>query len=488
MIITILIILPFLSGLAAFFLSGRSVRNWALAVSLAELCIALYATSVFVPQAGLQQVLNLPWIPALGIHYHVGIDGIGLLLILLTALLMPFILYSTAQNNLSKPGAYYGLMLLMQAALMGVFSALDGFLFYVFWEMALIPIWFLCLLWGKGNTVAVTLKFFIYTLFGSLLMLVALIYLYLQTPQPHSFSMAALYAVSGLNANVQGWLFWAFFLAFAIKIPIFPFHSWQPDTYVTAPAQGTMLLSGIMLKMGIFGAIRWLIPVLPAGVHNWMPVAVALSVAGAVYASIIALQQNDLKRLLAYSSMAHVGIMGAGLFSLTGNGLTGVVFQMLAHGINTVALFYVADIIERRNNTRNLNQLGGIALADPRFAVLVFVCVLGAIAFPLTNGFIGEFYLLYGLFEFNPPLSIAGGLTIILSAAYMLQFYQKTMFGNAASIPENRVYAGKTELYVLVPLSALILLTGIYPKPLLNLAAPAIEQILQLAQFETLTN
>ncbi|OWY22723.1 NADH-quinone oxidoreductase subunit M [Sphingobacteriales bacterium UPWRP_1] len=482
MIVTILIVLPLLFGLAAIFSNGRSVRNAALAVSLAEFCLALYAAYSFVPQAGMQQVLNLPWIPALGIHYHVGVDGIGLLLILLTALLMPFILYSTP-DDIPKPGAYYGLMLVMQAALIGVFSALDGFLFYVFWEMALIPIWFLCLLWGRGNTVAVTLKFFIYTLFGSLLMLVALIYLYLQTPQPHSFSLEVLYAVSNLDANVQGWLFWAFFLAFAIKIPIFPFHSWQPDTYVTAPTQGTMLLSGIMLKMGIYGAMRWLIPVLPMGVHNWMPVAVALSVAGAVYASVIALQQNDLKRMLAYSSMAHVGIIGAGLFSLTANGLTGVVFQMLAHGINTVALFYVADIIERRNNTRNLNLLGGIALADPRFSVLVFVCVLGAVAFPLTNGFIGEFYLLYGLFEYNLPMCIAGGLTVILGAAYMLQFFQKTMFGNAISTPHKPVYAGKSELYVLVPLTAIILLTGIYPKPLLNLAAPAIEQLLQLAQF-----
>ncbi len=353
MITTLLIILPFIAGIAAFTMQGNLAKRMALMASIAELCVAAAAVVLFNPLGGMQFVADMPWISSLGISFHVGIDGIGLLMVLLTAVLMPLIVLSAAKKD--YPGRFYGLMLLMQAALMGVFTALDGFLFYVFWELALIPIWFICLLWGGENRVPVTLKFFIYTLAGSLFMLIGLIYLYLQTPAPHSFDIQALYKVS-LSSAAQGWVFWSFFLAFAIKMPLFPFHTWQPDTYTTAPPQGTMLLSGIMLKMGIYGVIRWLLPVAPQAATDWMPFVIGLAVIGTVYTSVIALMQKDLKRLVAYSSIAHVGVIAAGMFSLTFQGLQGAVIQMLAHGINVVALFYIIDIIQSKSHTRDIEE------------------------------------------------------------------------------------------------------------------------------------
>lgn len=479
MITTLLIILPFIAGIAAFTMQGNLAKRMALMASIAELCVAAAAVVLFNPLGGMQFVADMPWISSLGISFHVGIDGIGLLMVLLTAVLMPLIVLSAAKKD--YPGRFYGLMLLMQAALMGVFTALDGFLFYVFWELALIPIWFICLLWGGENRVPVTLKFFIYTLAGSLFMLIGLIYLYLQTPAPHSFDIQALYKVS-LSSAAQGWVFWSFFLAFAIKMPLFPFHTWQPDTYTTAPPQGTMLLSGIMLKMGIYGVIRWLLPVAPQAATDWMPFVIGLAVIGTVYTSVIALMQKDLKRLVAYSSIAHVGVIAAGMFSLTFQGLQGAVIQMLAHGINVVALFYIIDIIQSKSHTRDIEELGGIASQDARFSVLTFVVVLGSIALPLTNGFVGEFLLFYGLSQYSLVWTAVAGLSIILGAAYMLRFYQKTMLGESNFNTLGRQYVGSSELAVLVPAVILVLALGIYPKPLLDVSAPAVQSILQVIQ------
>src|SRR6185295_152002 len=249
--------------------------------------------------------------------------------------LVPIIILSSFSHTYKNGPLFYSLILMMQMSLVGVFVALDGFLFYVFWELALIPIYIICLIWGGQDRVRITLKFFIYTLFGSLLMLVALIYLYLQTPGGHTFDINAFYALH-LSASQQAYIFWAFFLAFAIKMPVFPFHTWQPDTYTDSPTSGTMLLSGIMLKMGIYGVLRWLLPVVPLGVTDWGTTAMVLSIIGVVYASCIAMVQKDFKRLIAYSSIAHVGLIAAGIFSLTMQGLQGGTIQMLSHGINVV--------------------------------------------------------------------------------------------------------------------------------------------------------
>lgn len=480
MLTIILLLLPLLGGLVTFSLRDDKAKICALGFALAELVAALAAAFWFNPaQSAWQLTFNAPWVPTLGISFKVGMDGISLLMTLLTAGLMPLILAATFRNTYESNGKLYGLMLLMQAALIGVFTAYDGFLFYIFWELALLPIYFICLLWGGERRVPVTLKFFIYTLAGSLLMLVGLIYLYLQTPVPHSFDIAALYATN-LSPMAQNWVFWAFFVAFAIKMPIFPFHTWQPDTYTTAPTPGTMLLSGIMLKMGIYGLIRWLLPVVPEAALSWQGFCMALAVVGVVYASIIALMQRDMKRLVAYSSIAHVGIIAAGAMSLSYNGLQGAIIQMLAHGINVVALFLIVDIFERHDPNRHIESFGGIAQQDIRFAVLFFIVVLGTIALPLTNGFVGEFMLLYGIFTYSPVMAAIAGLSIILGAAYMLRLYQKTMMGNTNTLTEGKTYIGKGEMAVLLPCAALILIMGIYPKPVLDLAAPAVQQIMRL--------
>lgn len=480
MITVLLIILPLLGGLISFALSDEKAKINAIAIAVIELILALAAMYIFNPAGnGLQFAYNIPWVSSLGISFKVGMDGISLLMVLLTAGLMPLILLSTFRNSYDGAAKLYGLMLLMQSALIGVFTSFDGFLFYIFWELALIPIYFICLLWGGERRVPITLKFFIYTLAGSLFMLIGLIYLYLQTPLPHSFDITALYNTA-LDANAQMWVFWAFFLAFAIKMPIFPFHTWQPDTYVTAPTPGTMLLSGIMLKMGIYGLIRWLLPVVPQGAAASMGFCMALAVIGVVYASIIALMQRDMKRLVAYSSIAHVGIIGAGALSLTYNGLQGAVVQMLAHGINVVALFLIVDIFEQYDKNRDIESFGGIAQRDIRFAVLFFIVMLGAIALPLTNGFVGEFMLLYGVFSYSPTMAAVAGLSIILGAAYMLRFFQKTMMGNTNTLTEGKTFVGSSEMAVLVPCAILVLVMGIYPKPILDVAAPAVQQILSI--------
>jgi NADH-quinone oxidoreductase subunit M len=295
MLTAILIFWPFIAALATLALDAKQTKVWALAASLIEMVISLYIAFSFPGDSAIQFEINQPWIASLGINFHVGIDGISLLLVLLTTILTPFIILSAFKNTIEKSNSFFALILFMEMALVGVFVALDGFLFYIFWEMALIPIYFICLRWGGFNRGPVTLKFFIYTLAGSLIMLVGFIFLYYQTPGPHSFELKALYAAGqSLPAYEQGLIFWAIFAAFAVKMPIFPFHTWQPDTYHTAPTQGTMLLSGIMLKMGIYGVIRWLIPVVPAGVAAWGQTALVLSVIGIVYASCLAIIQKDL--------------------------------------------------------------------------------------------------------------------------------------------------------------------------------------------------
>ena len=326
---------------------------------------------------------------------------------MLTTFLVPLIILSSFNHTYKSPGLFYGLILTMQFALVGVFCAYDGFLFYVFWELALIPIYLICLMYGGKERLRITLKFFIYTLSGSLLMLVTLIYLWLQTPGTHSFDLQALYALN-LSSGHESWIFWGMFLAFAIKMPIFPFHTWQPDTYVDAPAPGTMLLSGIMLKMGVFGVMRWLLPIVPAGVAEWGNLVMILSVIGVVYASCIAWMQKDFKRLIAYSSIAHVGLISAGVFSLTFQGLHGSVIQMLCHGINVVGLFFIADMIEQRTGTRKMDELGGLRTSAPIFSTYFMIIMLASVALPLTNGFVGEFLLINGIFQYDQTMAAFG--------------------------------------------------------------------------------
>lgn len=475
-----LIFFPLFIALLLFLLKPVQAKVWALAAAILEFIAALVVTFGFDSHGGIQYTLDIPWITSLGLNFAVGIDGISLLLLLLTTLLVPFIILSSFSNTYNNPSTFYGLILTMQMALVGVFVARDGLLFYLFWEIALIPIYFICLIWGGENRSKITFKFFVYTLAGSLFMLVAFIYLYYQTPGTHTFAIDALYqAGRALPAGEQSIIFWALFVAFAIKMPVFPFHTWQPDTYTTAPAQGTMLLSGIMLKMGIFGLIRWLIPVVPAGVAEWGLTAVVLSVIGIIYASCMALVQKDFKRLIAYSSIAHVGLISAGLMTLTQIGIQGAMIQMLSHGIIVFALFYIIEIISSRTNTRTLAELGGIRNVAPILTTVFVITMLGSVALPLTSGFIGEFMLINAIVQYRFVLGAVAGLTIILGAVYMLVTFQRSMSGETNSKTASFTDLTSTEKWVLYPIVLLILLIGIYPAPLLHISEPAVQALLQ---------
>ncbi len=480
----ILILIPFIAALTQLFVPRKYGKRFAVGASLLTFIVALVTFCGFPSSGDYQYVTNVTWIQSLGINFHVGMDGISMLLVLLTTFLVPLIVLSVVQSETRTP-VFYSLILFMEFALIGVFTSLDGFLFYVFWELALIPIYFICLLWGGERRASVTLKFFIYTLAGSLFMLVGLVFLYLHTPGSHTFDIDALYkAGRALDLRSQVYLFIFFFLAFGIKMPVFPLHTWQPDTYTEAPTQGTMLLSGIMLKMGIYGVIRWILPVLPLGIAQCGSYVMWLAIIGVIYASIIAITRSDIKRLIAYSSIAHVGIIAAGIFFVSSenglniNGVQGAMLQMLAHGVNVVGLFFIVDIIQRRTNTRKIASLGGLRLKAPFFATAFIILTLGAVALPLTDGFVGEFLLINSIYMFNPIMAVLGGLTIILGAVYMLRMYQRVVLGEPSVETENFFDLTLNEKAVLIPLLIMVILIGVCPNIFLKVSEPAVRKLL----------
>jgi NADH-quinone oxidoreductase subunit M len=477
MTVSILIFLPVIAALAVLLFKNESAKHAALFFSVAELAIAGIFLANFVPDATSQFGIDVPWIPKMGIYFKAGIDGISMIMVLLTTVLVPLIILSTYQHQNSNARAFYALILFMQAGMLTVFTALDGFLFYVGWEAALIPIYFISALWGGENRIRITIKFFIYTFAGSLFMLLGMIFVYLQSPS-QTYDIHDLYHAGAMTEGHSSLIFWAFFIAFAIKMPLFPFHTWQPDTYTESPTAGTMLLSGIMLKMGIYGVIRWLIPIAPQGFLDWQNVAIAMSVIGIVYASIIAFTQTDGKRLVAYSSIAHVGLISAGIFAFNAQGLQGSMIQMLSHGINVVGMFFIWDIITRRLGTRNLSQLGGIAKVAPQFAIAFLIIILGTVALPLTNGFIGEFLLLNGVYQYKMWVAIVAGLTIIFGAVYMLRMYKNVMQGSTNELTVTFTDITGSEKLVLGIICLLIIGLGVYPQPILHISEAAVNNLI----------
>ena len=475
-LLILLIFLPLAGALVTAF-TGNAAKHVALFFSLVSLALTAVIVGQFTPDATTQFVVNLPWIKDLGINFHAGIDGISLITVILTNVLVPIIILASYQHDYKKPHSFFALILFMQAGLLVVFTAMDAFLFYIGWEAALIPIYFICAIWGGKDRIKVNMKFFVYTIAGSLFMLLGIIYLYLQNPA-HNFDIQAFYQLR-LDPVQQGWIFWSFFIAFAIKMPVFPFHTWQPDTYTEAPAAGTMLLSGIMLKMGIYGVIRWLLPIVPAGVQDWGTTAIVLSIIGIVYASLIAFTQKDAKRLVAYSSIAHVGLISAGIFALNTQGLQGTMVQMLSHGINVVGLFFVLDIIYSRLKTNKIAELGGIAKVAPKLAIAFLIIVLGTVALPGTNGFIGEFLLLMSVYQFNIWAVVFAGLTIIFGAVYMLRMYQNIMLGKTNELTIGFTDIRGSEQLVLIIICVLIIVMGVYPKPVLHLSEASVQQLLE---------
>jgi NADH-quinone oxidoreductase subunit M len=348
-------------------------------------------------------------------------------------------------------------------------------LYYIFWELALIPIYFIALIWGNGDAEErkkAVVKFFIYTLAGSLFMLIGFAYLYTKA---NSFLLEDLYKLE-LSATEQFYIFFAFFLAYAIKIPIIPFHTWQAKVYQKAPTVGTMLLSGIMLKMGLYSIIRWQLPIAPQAAKTYMPVLIGLSIAGVIYGSIVALRQKDLKKLLAYSSLSHVGLIAAGCYTLTIDGLSGAVLQMIAHGFVIVGLFFAAEIIYRRYETRTISEMGGIRAQTPRFTSMFMILVLASVALPGTFNFVGEFTVLYSIAQINIWFVILGGTTIILGGYYMLKMFQNTMLGETNT--KNFTDVTTNEAITLIVIIGFLLFFGLYPKPIVELVTPSLNEIL----------
>ncbi|MNK43947.1 NADH-quinone oxidoreductase subunit M [compost metagenome] len=471
---TILIIL-LIGAFATYFSGDKLASKVALLFSLAALGCSIVLLNNY--NAGENISVINSWINQPKISFALNGDGLGLAMVLLTAVLTPIIIFSSFGNEYKNAKGFYALILFMAFAMTGTFLAADGLLYYIFWELALIPIYFIALIWGNGDAEErrkAVVKFFIYTLAGSLFMLTAFIYLYTKAG---SFLIEDLYKVN-LSACEQFWVFLAFFLAYAIKIPIIPFHTWQANVYQKAPTVGTMLLSGIMLKMGLYSVLRWQLPLAPIAAKEYMYIFIALGIAGVIYGSIVALRQKDLKKLLAYSSLAHVGLIAAGSYTLTLDGFRGAVMQMIAHGFVVVGLFFAAEVIFRRYETREIEEMGGIRSQSPKFTSMFLILVLASVALPSTFNFVGEFTVLYSLSQINIWFAILGGTTIILGAYYMLRMFQHVMLGETNS----KAFADVTlnEGISFAVIIAVLLFFGFYPKPITDLITPSLENILQV--------
>lgn len=471
--VTLLLIILLVGAFATYLAGDKLASKVALLFSLSAFGCSIVLLTNF--NAGENISLISQWISQPNISFSLKADGLSLAMLLLTTSLTPLIILSSFGNDFKNSKSLYALILFMSFAMVGTFLAADGLLYYVFWELSLIPIYFIALLWGNGDAEerkAAVIKFFIYTLAGSLFMLVGFVYLYQKS---ESLLLEDLYKLN-LSDSEQLWIFLAFFLAYAIKIPIIPFHTWQAKVYQKAPTVGTMLLSGIMLKMGLYSIIRWQLPIAPVAAKQFMFIFIGLGIAGVIYGSIIALQQKDLKKLLAYSSLAHVGLIAAGSYTLTIDGLRGAVLQMIAHGFVVVGLFFAAEIIYRRYETRAIAEMGGIRSQSPKFTSMFMILVLASVGLPLTFNFVGEFTVLYSLSQVNVWFALLGGSTIILGAYYMLKMFQHVMLGET----NTKVFADVTlsEGITMVLIIVVLLFFGLYPKPITDLITPSLENIL----------
>jgi len=394
---------------------------------------------------------------------------------LLTTISFPAILWATGSNSLAQKNIFISLLLFTQAGLLGVFLAGDALLFYFFWELALIPVYFLCSIWGGEKRIAITFKFFIYTFLGSLMMLAGIIFLYTHSAEPNFLIQNFVHAT--LTPGQQMTAFVLFFIAFAIKMPIFPLHTWQPDVYEQSPTAVTMVMSAVMVKMGLYGVIRWLLPLFPVAAKSAAVIVVDLSVIGVLYASFIAIKQDDIKRLIAYSSIAHIGLMNAALFTHQAIGVQGVLIQLFSHGINVLGLWIIADIIEQQTGTRSMLAMGGLAKKQPTLAILLVAFAFANIALPLTNAFVGEFLIFNGLFQFHPWVAAFAGVSVILSAIYTLNMVQKVAYGEVSEATQKINFINKGAQWALIILLIIVFASGVYPQPLFDLTADTLQQM-----------
>ncbi len=495
-----LLLLPVRKDRSKVFMHGAT---W---IALIDFALSVPLFFLYEPgRSGFQFIEKHSWIPSIGVQYFVGIDGISLLLILLTTLLGFISILSSWTAITERVKEYYIFMLVLQTGMLGVFISLDFFLFYVFWEAMLVPMYFLIGIWGGPRKLYAAIKFFLYTLLGSVLMLLGILALYFAYPQasglPITFDITEFIRVLGaLNTpewiEMQRWIFLAFFVGFAIKVPMFPFHTWLPDAHVEAPTAGSVILAGVLLKMGTYGFVRFSLPMLPEATHHYLPWMLALSVIGIIYGALVAMVQKDWKKLVAYSSVSHLGFCMLGVFALNHQGLAGGILQMINHGLSTGALFLLVGLVYERRHTRMIAEFGGLSKQMPVFAVLFMIIMLSSIGLPTLNGFIGELTILLGAFRIPAAYGFAipgtglfiGGkfwavcavLGIVLGAAYMLWLYQRTMFGKLDN-PENAKLTDLNfrEIATLAPIVVLCFWIGLYPKPMFDILERPVADLVQ---------
>jgi NADH-quinone oxidoreductase subunit M len=474
-----IVFLPIIAGILLLFFRSNIAKYLAFTISILELFLSVWALTGYKSGQGFIYIVDVQWLASWGINLEFGVDGISLIMMLLTALAIPLIMLAGWDKHYHNYGLMHGMTLVLQGAMMGVFLCLNAFVYYLFWEMALVPAYLILLLWGGENRMRVTLKFFIYTFAGSIFMLVAMMYLYKMTPGEHSFSYSVLTKLQ-LSAGKQVWPFIAFMVAFMIKTPVFPFHTWQPETYTQAPSAGTMLLGGLMSKMGLFSIIRWTFPIFPIAVKTFAPYIMWLAIGGLVYASIIALKQKNLKTMFAYSSMAHVGMIAAALFTLNAIAIQGALFQMFSHGITIIALFFVADIFKIRTDSQIISDFSGYKSQAPVFSAFYLVVLFASIGLPLTSGFVGEFLMITGLTGLQIWFGVAAGLSIILGAVYMLTSYRISMLGELKNGSLIFSELNLREITVFTILIVIIFAAGIFPSFLLKLSENSVIELLSV--------
>ena len=498
-LLTIIALLPLLGAVALLIVArGERINETAAKWTALLFATATFALSVALPigfnsAGGRQFETNVPWISAfdLGVRYHVAVDGLSLWLVLLTTLLVPLALISSWNSIHHRLREFLMAILALETGMIGVFIAWDMFLFYLFWEVMLVPMYFLIGVWGGERRVYAAVKFVIYTVLASLLMLagiIALYYLHGQATLNYTFDIAVVTeAVQNhllvLSPSTQSWLFWAFGLAFFVKVPLFPFHTWLPDAHVEAPTAGSVLLAGVLLKMGTYGLMRFNLPIFSDAAREWAPLVANLAVIGIIYGALVAMVQPDMKKLVAYSSVSHLGFVVLGIFSFTDKGMQGALYQMLNHGVSTGALFIIVGMIYDRRHTRLIAEFGGLASVMPVYSTLFLIVTLSSIALPLLNGFVGEFLVLIGTYTSTvlPRAKLFASLAaigMILSAVYMLWMYQRVVYGevtNAANLKLRDLSA--REKFALAPLIALIFLMGVFPGVFLSRSDLSIQTI-----------
>ena len=480
-LLSLIVFLPLAGALVllVFFRETQrsAIRWWALLVSAVEFVISLWLLFAWQTKGGMQFVDGpADWIPELGVSYHLGVDGISLFLVLLTTLLTMLAVLASWGFVAERERSYYFWLLLLETGSLGVFLALDTVLFYAFWEAMLVPMYFLIGQWGSERRVYAALKFFLYTMAGSALMLVAIIVLYFIGG---SFNLLVLYNGPALPPDLQTWLFLAFALAFAIKVPLFPFHTWLPDAHVQAPTAGSVLLAGVLLKMGAYGFLRFCLPLFPEAAVSFAPLLAVLSIIGIIYGALVALSQRDIKSLVAYSSVSHLGLVVLGIFVFNEQGLMGSVLQMINHGLSTGALFLLVGMLYARRHTRLIEDFGGLWKRMPRFGLFLLIATLASIGLPGLNGFVGEFTILVGIARAKPLYAVFATSGIVLGAWYMLTLVRRVMHGPLEN-PDNQELSDLStrEVLVLVPVTLLIFAIGIFPSLLLARMAPSVADLL----------